>query len=447
MRFTGLTFFTKHSFRLAALVIIVFSSSLIGCSSSLEEELAQKPVKEKIDAVGKGEDQASGGKEDPAEGAEDGETPVKQEPAEEQKPGEEPQTPVAPGPPAAPGAPVTPEKSETPQAGPVRPTTALKDAFDFPVGAAVVYERLKNEPYSSTLKREFSRLSSESNFKFHMLQPQEGKFNFAKADAIVAFAQQHNMKVHGHTLIWALDGITPKWVLNYKGGEKEFDALLKNHITTVLKHFKGKVSSWDVVNEALTPGGGYVDNIWLRKLGEGYLLKALKYAQEADPSVKLFLNDYSQEYGGKKLTKYLKIVDEARAKGIRVDGLGFQMHTVLRVDADMVRQSFAKAAAKNLLIHLSEFDVSLKYQKPDTFELTEELSKAQGAKVKALVQAYLKGVPKHLQFGITTWGVSDKDSYFNRGYSNFNHDYPLLFDKNYKPKDAYYGFLEAGLGK
>lgn len=445
MRFTGPTFLNLRSLRFAAVSIFLFSASLSSCSSSLEEDLV--PVANKDNSVGdvnntpgqSAGDDSSAGEEgtgnDTGQGEPDangGTTPGS----------ETPETPGAPAQPATPQNPGT-----TPPRGETKPTTVLKDAFDFPIGAAVVYERLKNEPYSSTLKREFSRLSSESNFKFHMLQPQEGKFDFAKADAIVAFAQQHNMKVHGHTLIWALDGVTPRWVLEYKGGEKEFDALLKNHISTVLKHFKGKVSSWDVVNEALTPSGGYVDNIWLRKLGEGYLLKALKYAQEADPSVKLFLNDYSQEYGGKKLTKYLKIVDEARANGIKVDGLGFQMHTVLRVDAAIVKQSFAKAAAKNLLIHLSEFDVSLKYQKPATFELTDELSKAQGAKVKELVNAYLTGVPKHLQFGITTWGVSDKDSYFNRGYSNFDHDYPLLFDRNYNPKDAYYGFLNAGLGK
>jgi endo-1,4-beta-xylanase len=443
MRFTGLTFLNLRSVRFAALSVFLFSASLSSCSSSLEDDLV--PVGSKDNSIGDVNTPGQGAGDD-ANAGEEGidNDPEKGEPNTDggTTPGSTtPETPATQAPSVTPQKPATPPKEES------KPTTVLKDAFDFPIGAAVVYERLKNEPYSSTLKREFSRLSSESNFKFHMLQPKEGKFDFTKADAIVAFAQQYNMKVHGHTLIWALDGVTPKWVLDHKGGEKEFDALMKNHITTVLKHFKGKVSSWDVVNEALTPSGGYVDNIWLRKLGEGYLLKALKYAQEADPSVKLFLNDYSQEFGGKKLTKYLKIVDEARAKGIRVDGLGFQMHTVLRIDANLVRQSFAKAAAKNLLIHLSEFDVALKYQKPDTFELTDELSKAQGAKVKELVQAYLTGVPKHLQFGITTWGVSDKDSYFNKGYPNFNHDYPLLFDRNYKPKDAYYGFLNAGLGK
>ncbi len=446
MRFTGPVNFATSSLRRAVLVLSVLSITLGSCSNALEEDLA--PAQTKDQSVGdiKDKDNANTDtKNDNSSGSESG-----QDEAEDTTPGSNtPESPADPGNQTTPAAPVTPQAPATPvqPSTPVTSNVALKDAFEFPIGAAVVYERLKNEPYSSTLKREFSRLSSESNFKFHMLQPKEGQFDFTKADAIVAFAQEHNMKVHGHTLIWALDSMTPNWVLQYKGGEKEFDALLKNHITTVVKHFKGKVSSWDVVNEALTPSGGYVDNIWLRKLGEGYLLKAFKYAQEADPTAKLFANDYSQEYGGKKLTKYLQLADEAKAKGIRIDGLGFQMHTVLRIDVKMVQQSFAKTAAKGLLIHLSEFDVALKYQMPNTFPLTAELSKAQGEKVNALVKAYIAAVPRNLRFGITTWGVADKDSYFNKGYANSDHDYPLLFDKNYQPKDAYYGFLNAGLGK
>lgn len=417
------------------LSLIIFATSFSACKTSLEEDIA--PVTETTNQTGtvvteketKEDEQEPAQDENKAEDPNGGDAATPEQPASQQ--------------PAQPSNPAK-ETSNTPA---IPAGATLRSTFDFPIGAAVVMERLKNAPYASTLKREFSRLSSESNFKFHMLQPVENRFDFKKADAIVAFAQENNMKVHGHTLIWALDSMTPRWVLEHKGGEKEFDQLLKNHITTVLTHFKGKVSSWDVVNEAITPGGAYVDNIWLRKLGQGYLLKAFKYAAEADPSVKLFMNDFSQEYGGKKMSKYLAIVDDARAKGIRIDGMGFQMHTVLRIDPAMVAKNFARAAAKGLLIHLSEFDVSLKYGQQKTFPLTDALSKAQGEKVKAIVKGYMNSVPKHLQFGITTWGVGDKDSYFNKGYANYDHDYPLLFDKNYNPKDAYRGFLEAGLNK
>lgn len=323
----------------------------------------------------------------------------------------------------------------------------FKTVFDFPVGAAVVKERLDEPLYAKTLKKDFSRLSSEGNFKFGTFQPSEGKFVFTKADYIVNFAKQNNMVVHGHCLIWSHDGLQPQWLLNHKGGAKEFERLMKNHITTVMKHFKGKVTSWDVVNEAIADNGTYKNSIWYRKLGPDYVLKAFKFAQEADPSVKLFYNDYGQEYGGKKYRKIMEIVSEAKKRGIRIDGMGFQLHTVLRVNVDLITNALATAAKEGLLCHISEFDVSVKYQQKKTFILTDLLAKAQGDKIKQIVKTYMKTVPKKLQFGITTWGVSDNDSYFNKKYPNRDHDYPLLFDRHYKAKRAYRGFIEAGLGR
>jgi len=323
----------------------------------------------------------------------------------------------------------------------------LKEVFDFPIGAAVVYERLRQPLYANTLKREFSRVSSESNFKFKYLQPEEGKFDWEKADGIVDFALKNNMQVHGHTLLWANDGTYPAWLRNKKGGPEVFDKIMKDHITTVLKHYKGKIQSWDVINESLTPSGKYVDNIFLRKLGPDYIYKAFKYAREADPNVKLFINDFSLEYAGKKLKRYLAMADELAERGVKMDGIAFQMHTVLRITMPQVEKSFKMVADKGLLVYLSEFDVALRHNMPKTFPLTDFLARQQGQKYKEIVKAYLDNVPKRQQFGITTWGVGDKDSYFNRGYKDFDRDHPLLFNVEYKAKWAYRGFIEAGLGR
>ncbi len=384
--------FTKSNIKLAALTFLLFTTNLLACKSSMEEELV--PVDSSAD-----------------------ETVMSAR-----------------------------DLGQVALAG----SFHLKDhtfrtVFDFPVGAAVVKELLDIPIYAKTLKRDFGRLSSEGNFKWGSLQPQEGKFTFEKADAIVKFAQQNNMQVHGHTLLWAHDGNEPKWIREYKGDKAAWERLLKNHITTVLRHFK--VQSWDVVNEGIKAGGIYTNTIWYRKLGEDYILKAFKYAHEADPNVKLFLNDYGQEYGGKKMVVLMGIVDKARKQGIPIHGMGFQLHTVLRMEPWKINDNLKIAAAKGLLIHLSEFDVSVKYQMPKTFPLSDALAKAQGDKIKEIVKGYMTVVPKKQQFGITTWGVSDKTSYFNKGYPNSDHDYPLLFDKEYKAKRAYRGFIEAGLGR
>lgn len=323
----------------------------------------------------------------------------------------------------------------------------LKGVFKFPIGAAVVKELLEKPEYANTLIKDFSRLSSESNFKWGSLHPSKDKYTFEKADAIVAFAQKHKMQVHGHTLLWAHDGNEPKWVKEFQGDEAAWEKMMKDHIYTVMKHFKGKVQSWDVVNEAVKEGGKYTNSIWYRKLGKNYVIKAFKYAQEADPQAKLFLNDYGQEFGGKKMKELLSIVDEAKKQGVTIHGMGFQLHTVVRMDAKPITESFKLAADKGLLVHISELDISVKKDMPKTFELSDELAKKQGAKFKEIVQGYMDVVPAKQQWGITTWGVSDKTSYFNKGYANADHDYPLLFGKDYKAKWAYRGFIEAGLGR
>jgi endo-1,4-beta-xylanase len=323
----------------------------------------------------------------------------------------------------------------------------LKGAFNFPIGAAVVKELLDDPLYAKTLIKDFSRLSSESNFKWGSLHPLENKYTFEKADAIVAFAQKNNMQVHGHTLLWAHDGNEPKWIKEYVGDRAAWEKLLKDHITTVVSHFKGKVQSWDVVNESIQTGGIYTNSIWYRKLGKDYIIKAFKYAHEADPNAKLFMNDYGQEYGGKKMQELLNIVDAAKSQGVKIDGMGFQLHTVLRMEVDKINANLKLAADKGLLVHISELDISVRYQMPDMFDLSDAISRAQGAKYKEIVKGYMTVVPKSQQWGITTWGVSDKTSYFNKGYVNSNHDYPLLFSKDYKAKWAYRGFIEAGLGR
>jgi endo-1,4-beta-xylanase len=394
MRTTYLTKTTASNFKSAALALLVFATSFTACKSSLDDDLT--PTSET-------QNETVMAASDLDEVAEAGSYHLKNK--------------------------------------------TLRGSFNFPIGAAVVKELLDDPSYANTIIKDFSRLSSESNFKFGSLHPAENKYTYEKADAIVAFAQKHNMQVHGHTLLWAHDGNEPAWILNYKGDAKAWDKLLKDHIYNVVGHFKGKVQSWDVVNEAIKPGGVYTNSIWYRKLGKDYITKAFKYAQEADPKAKLFLNDYGQEYGGNKMKVLLQIVDDAKKQGVTIHGMGFQLHTVLRMEVAPINANLKLAADKGLLIHISELDIAVSYGMPTTFELSDAMARAQGAKYKEIVYGYLNTVPKKQQWGITTWGVSDKTSYFNKGYKNSDHDYPLLFGKNYKAKWAYRGFIEAGLGR
>jgi endo-1,4-beta-xylanase len=325
--------------------------------------------------------------------------------------------------------------------------STLKGKFSFPVGSSVIKERLEESTYSNVLSRDFNSVTVESSLNFKGVHPAKNKWTFEKGDAIVAYAERNNMRVHGQTLIYPKDSMMPKWVLNFKGNKKQWKKLMQTHIQTVVGHYKGKIAGWDVINEAIADNGTLKNNIWLREIGEEYIPLAFKYAHEADPKALLFYNDYGQEYGGKKMAKILDMVEQGKRSGIPIHGLGFQMHTVLRIDVQLIVNNLVKAVNTGLLVSLSELDVSVRYKKPEVFTLDLLLAQQQGDKVEQIVRAYKNTVPAAQQYGVTVWGVGDTDSFWNVKYENKDHDYPLLYDRFYAPKPAYRGFLAAGSGK
>jgi endo-1,4-beta-xylanase len=252
------------------------------------------------------------------------------------------------------------------------------------------------------------------------------------------------MRVHGSTLLYPADALMPEWVRNFQGDKQAWKKLLQTHIQTVVEHFKGRIKAWDVVNEALMDNGQLRNNIWLRNIGSEYIGLAFKYAHEADPDALLFYNDYGQEFGGRKMQQIMDWATQAKENGVHIDGLSFQMHTVLRINVDLIASALARAASTGLQVYISELDVSVRYHKPLEFDLDNDLAQQQSDKVKQIVQAYMTNVPRSQQYGITVWGISDADSFVNLKAKSSKYDYPLLFDSNYNPKPAYRGFLEAG---
>ena len=323
----------------------------------------------------------------------------------------------------------------------LNPDQALKNVLPFPLGAAVKVNALKNnEAYRELIKSQFNSITAENAMKFGPLHPAPDVFKFANADFIVDFALKNNIRVHGHALIWPRNLANPKWVLDFKGDKRAWDSLLRVHVTTIVKHFKGKVASWDVVNEAFADNGMLNKNIWLENMGPDYIAKAFQYAHEADPKALLFYNDYGQEYDGRKIRAILKMVADFKKRGIPIDGLGLQFHTNARVSKIRITTGIFTAAKSGLLIHLSELEVGVRFQKDKSFKLTPEMAAQQAEKYKNIFQIY-GSIPKKQQFGITTWNVSDGDSFRNSKYKD--HDHPLLFDSKYQPKDAYKVLLEA----
>lgn len=304
------------------------------------------------------------------------------------------------------------------------------------MGAAVNITHLKNDAkYKEILIKEFSSITAENAMKMTVVSKGKGLYFFDDADYIVDFAKQNNMRVHGHTLIWYRE--TPAWIQSFSGNKEAWKTLMKEYIQDVVTHFKGKVTSWDVVNEVLLDDGTYRPCVWLTNIGTEYIELAFKYAHEADPDAILFYNEYGQEYSHAKNVAINKLADELIAKNVPIHGIGLQMHTDINKLGGRIEYAVRAAAARNLKVHVSELDVSVNPDNIETLTFTDELAKKQQDIYRYVTKAMMD-IPVELQFGITMWGVTDQYSW---RYSS--PDWVLPFSKDYERKPAYDGILQG----
>jgi endo-1,4-beta-xylanase len=324
------------------------------------------------------------------------------------------------------------------QAQPALPP--LREVAKFAVGAAFDPRDLASHPLAGPLvRREFSRVTPENVMKMRGLRPNAQEFYWAAADSLVSIAQANGQQVHGHALLWHES--VPDWVTKFEGDSAAWENLLRTHITTVMAHYRGKLVSWDVVNEAFDDQGQPRNSIWRQKLGPDYLARCFRYARAADPAAKLFYNDYGQEYSPAKAQATLQMVADFKRRGVPIDGLGLQMHIHLDSDRAGITRAIREAAGTGLLVHLSELDVSLNPKSLPQPTLTDALLGQQADLYRHVVREYYQAVPAAQRHGITTWNIGDADSWI-RGFFK-RQDWPLPFDDQYQPKPAYRAFHEA----
>jgi endo-1,4-beta-xylanase len=330
----------------------------------------------------------------------------------------------------------------------------LQSVSSFPVGVAVGEGLLwENRAYRNVVLQEYNSLTPENAGKIEVLHPEEKRFDFSGLDTIVAFAQRHGKRVHATTLIWhETSDLT--WLQEFSGDPVAWENLFRNHIQTVAGHYKGKVASWDVVNEPFHDNGSLRkeegargDNpgsLWARHLGNDYIARAFQYAHEADPGAMLFLNDFDLQYAKyqAKIDSVVKLAMDFKRRGIPIHGLGMQMHTGISASNEEIASGLRALASTGLMVHVSEVSLLVSDWKRDTsLILTPELAKKQSEKYEALVRVYKESVPAAQRYGITIWGVSDVDSWI---MPMFNlRDWPLPFDSLYRKKPAYFGFLKG----
>jgi endo-1,4-beta-xylanase len=327
--------------------------------------------------------------------------------------------------------------------------TSLKSASPFPIGASIDDKLIvQDSSYHKLVLNQFNSVTPENALKWKAVEQQQGVLDFSRADAIVNFALKNGFRVHGHVLITISLTSLPDWIATFKGDSLAWENLFKNHIQALVSHYRGKINSWDVVNETYDENGqvrvknqqGTADNPWLKHLGKDYTARAFIYAHEADPDALLFYNDNNQESSDGKLNAILAMVRDFKKRNIPINGLGVQMHTNINSSDEGIENAFKVLAGTGLKIHVSELDVRIN-PKDKSYIDTLDATAKQEAKYYLIANAYKKEVPAQQQYGINFWNVTDKDSWIVLGHHK--HDNPLLFDGNYKRKTAYKYFISG----
>ena len=315
-----------------------------------------------------------------------------------------------------------------------RSGTGLRDAAaagGLLIGAAVDPSHFSDAGYAQTLGREFNLVVAENAMKFAATEPAPHQFNFCAADQILQYAQANGMQVRGHNLVW--QQALPGWLTSGSYTPAQAADILREHIETVLGHYKGQLIDWDVVNEAIAYGAPYgaQPSYWLNQLGSGYVDLAFQWAHAADPNAKLFYNDTGGEGLDAKSEAVYSLVSGMVRRGVPVNGVGLQMHITASSPPPMadISANIARYAALGLEVHITEMDVRVP---------VDSGGAATGASLSAQAVAY-QNVLAACQANpnctaLLTWGVTDSYSWIPGSYPGFGA--ALLFDTKYNAKAA-----------
>jgi endo-1,4-beta-xylanase len=290
-----------------------------------------------------------------------------------------------------------------------------------------------NEQYLKILKEEFNTVVAENATKPYMMEPERGTFVFSRADKLAGFAEQNGMKMRGHCLVWHKQ--IPKWMNNDQLSQEELLSVLKEYITTVVGHLKGKVYAWDVVNEAIDENepDHYRKSVWMKVIGPGYIDSAFVWAHQADPDALLFYNDYGAEAMNAKSDAVYELVKGMKDRGIPIDGVGLQCHfQVGKIDFDGLKKNMQRLEDLGLQTQITELDISI-----DTGKENAQTLKQQADAYGKLARIWLED-QNCTAFMI--WGLSDQYSWIP-SFSNNKRGTPLLWDENFNKKPAYYQVL------
>ena len=303
----------------------------------------------------------------------------------------------------------------------LRDLAAARDvAFGF-AASPNFYRRPDGALYADLASAEFAILTHESSLKMDALNPLPGRYEFADADNLVAFARASGMAVRGHPLVWYRQ--LPGWIERTPVGERE--GHMREYVSRVVGRYADDIDVWDVVNEPLADDGALRESVWSEGIGERYIDVAFAQARVLDPGATLVLNEFDAGVEGSKRDGLLALLDRLLAREVPIDAVGFQLHLFASFDRfDELAEGFAEIAGRGLDVHVTELDVSL----------TDQTDEADQAAVYERIVSLCLQTPRCRT--IQTWGFTDRYSFRSR----FE---PLPLDRGYADKPAYRAIQRA----
>ncbi len=333
----------------------------------------------------------------------------------------------------------------------------LKDALQgkFLMGTALNARQIDgyNPEEMEVVKSQFNSIVAENCMKSERLVPQKGNYNFETADKFVKFGEDNNMVVHGHTLVWHSQ--TPRWFFKDDAGndidKEELTKRIKDHITTVVGRYKGRVKTWDVVNEAVLDDGSMRESKFYNLLGEDFIKIAFETAHEVDPEAELYYNDYSTSIPEKR-DGIVRLIKNLQAQGVPIHGVGMQGHVGMDYpELEEFEKTMEAFSDLGLKVAVTEFDITVlpspwkdqgaevsanfEYEdrmNPYPEKLPDSVNTAFNARCLDFFKLFLKHQDKLEK--VTMWGVNDGNSWRNNWPVSGRTDYPLLFDRQNKSK-------------
>ncbi|WP_349523934.1 endo-1,4-beta-xylanase [Muricauda sp. NFXS6] len=337
---------------------------------------------------------------------------------------------------------------------------SLKDAFKdkFLMGVAINRSQINqsNQEEIDLITSQFNALTAENDMKWMYIHPKQDAYNFEQADKLVELAEENDMFVVGHTLVWHSQ-LAP-WVFTSDNGDTIDNAKLtdriQKHIATIVGNYKGKIDAWDVVNEALEEDGSYRKSPFFKIGGEAFIEKAFQFANAADPEAELYYNDYNLITPAKR-DGAIRIINNLKSKGIKIDGVGVQAHWSLEgpsiEEIETAIEMYAETGVKVMFTELDisvlpspwnspTADISARFENNPTMNpypngLPDSVQTQLAKRYEEIFKLFNKHSDKISR--VTFWGLHDGLSWKNNFPIRGRTDYTLLFDREMKPKKAF----------